>query len=214
MSEQHTLIGKIEQFVKKYYFNRLVQGVLIGAVLWMVFYLLVNALEYFSWFSSKVRFVLLLLLLLGSAFVLVYYFGIPLVNLIRFRKKMSVEQAALMIGRFFPDIQDKLLNTLQLSNDYITDSSNELLLATIEQRTQQLRPVRFTDAVDLKGNLRYLWLFLGLLLVVVLLVVFLPRFAVHPTQRIIHYEKEFEKPLCQMPKSPQTMTMSSRVISF
>ena len=195
MSEQHTLIGKIEQFVKKYYFNRLVQGVLIGAVLWMVFYLLVNALEYFSWFSSKVRFVLLLLLLLGSAFVLVYYFGIPLVNLIRFRKKMSVEQAALMIGRFFPDIQDKLLNTLQLSNDYITDSSNELLLATIEQRTQQLRPVRFTDAVDLKGNLRYLWLFLGLLLVVVLLVVFLPRFAVHPTQRIIHYEQEFEKPL-------------------
>ena len=195
MSAQKVLIGKIERFVRKFYLNRLVQGVLIGAALWIVFYLLVNALEYFSWFSSKVRFGLLLLLVVGSGFVLVCYFLVPLVNLIRFRKKMSVENAALLIGKFFPDIQDKLLNTIQLSNQAADQDSNELLLATIEQRTRQLSPIRFSDAVDLKGNLRYLWVFLGLLLALLALVLFLPRFAVHPTQRILHYEQEFEKPL-------------------
>lgn len=205
MSAEHVLIEKTERFVRKFYINRLIQGVLIGAALWIVFYLLVNTLEFFSWFSSRVRFVLFLLLLLGSAVVLVVYFIIPSVNLIRFRKKMSLEQAALLIGKFFPEVQDKLLNTLQLSNT-ATESNQELLLATIEQRTQQLRPIHFSDAVDLRGNLRYLYVFLALLLVLVLLMVFLPKYALQPAQRIINYEQDFEKPL------PFEVTLSQEAI--
>ena len=195
MSAQQVLIEKTERFVKKFYVNRLIQGALIGAALWIVFYLLVNTLEYFSWFSSKIRLVLLILLIIGSLLVAARYFIIPLVNLIRYRKKMSLEQAALLIGKFFPDISDKLLNTLQLSNDLAADSSNELLVATIEQRKAQLSPVRFSDAINLKDNLRYLYVFVALLLVLLALVLFLPRFAVQPTQRIINYGQEFEKPL-------------------
>lgn len=195
MAAQQALIDKIEGFARKFYLNRLLQGVLIGAALWIVFFLLLNALEYFSWFSSKVRFVLLLLLVLGSAFVVVFYFLIPLFNLLRYRKKMSIEQASLLIGKFFPDIQDKLLNTVQLSQAYTGDTSNELLLATIEQRTQQLSPIRFSDAVDLRSNRKYLWIFLALLLLLLALVFFLPRFAVQPTQRILNYEQHFDKPL-------------------
>ena len=85
MSAPNQLIGKIEGFTRKYYLNRLIQGVLVGAVLWIVFYLLINGLEYFSWFPPKGRFVLFLFLLAGSGFVLVYHFLIPLFNLLRFR---------------------------------------------------------------------------------------------------------------------------------
>ena len=85
------MIEKIERFVRKFYVNRLIQGVLVGAALWIVFYLLVNALEYFSWFSPRVRFILFLVLLAGSAAVLVFYFIIPLVNLFRFRKKILLK---------------------------------------------------------------------------------------------------------------------------
>jgi len=189
------LIEKIEGFTRKYYLNRLIQGVLVGAVLWIVFYLLINGLEYFSWFPPKGRFVLFLFLLAGSAFVLVYHFLIPLVNLIRFRKKMSVEQASVMIGKFFPEIKDKLLNTIQLSNQMAAEGDNALLAATIEQRSARLSPIRFSDAVDLRGNLKYLGIFFGLLLLLILLMVFLPSFAVQPTQRIVNYEQQFEKPL-------------------
>ena len=185
--------------------NRLIQGALIGAALWMLFYLAVNTLEYFSWFSSKVRLVLLVFLLAVSAVVLAVYFVVPLVNLMRYRKKMSLEQAALLIGRFFPEVDDKLLNTLQLSS--ADDAgSQQLLEATIEQRTQQLAPLRFTDAVDLKGNLRYVYVFLILLLILILLSIFLPSFAVEPTQRIINYQKEYEKPL------PFTVTLQQDAI--
>ncbi len=193
MSAPNALIGKIEAFTRKYYLNRLIQGVLVGAVLWMVFYLLINGLEYFSWFPPKGRFVLFLFLLVGSAFVGVYYFFIPLVNLIRFRKKMSIEQASILIGKFFPEIKDKLLNTIQLSNQI--DESNALLAATIEQRSARLSPIRFSDAVNLSENLKWLGVFFGSLLVLILLMVFLPSFAVQPTQRIVNYEQEYEKPL-------------------
>ena len=206
MSAPNKLIEKIEGFTRKYYLNRLIQGVLVGAVLWIVFYLLINGLEYFSWFPPKGRFVLFLFLLAGSAFVLVYHFLIPLVNLIRFRKKMSVEQASVMIGKFFPEIKDKLLNTIQLSNQMEaskvgpstgsgTSTDNALLAATIEQRSARLSPIRFSDAVDLRGNLKYLGIFFGSLLLLIALMVFLPSFAVQPTQRIVNYEQHFEKPL-------------------
>ena len=193
MSALNGLIGKIEGFTRKYYLNRLIQGVLVGAVLWIVFYLLINGLEYFSWFPPKGRFVLFLFLLAGSAFVCVYHFLIPLVNLIRFRKKMSVEQASVLIGKFFPDIKDKLLNTIQLSR--LDSSDNALLAAAIDQRSAHLSPIRFSDAVDLRGNLKYLGVFFGLLLLLILLIVFLPSFAVQPTQRIVNYEQAYEKPL-------------------
>ena len=189
------MIAKIEDFTRKFYLNRLIQGVLVGAVLWIVFYLILNGLEYVSWFPPKGRFVLFLFLLAGSAFVAVYYFLIPLVNLIRFRKKMSVEQASVLIGKFFPEISDKLLNTIQLSNKMKAEADNALLAATIEQRTTRLSPVRFSDAVDLRGNLKYLGIFFGLLLLLILLMVFLPSFAVQPTQRIVNYGQNFEKPL-------------------
>ena len=195
MFAPNKLIEKIESFTRKYYLNRLIQGVLVGAVLWIVFYLLINGLEYFTWFPPKGRFVLFLFLLAGSAFVLVYYFLIPLINLIRFRKKMSVEQASVMIGKFFPEIKDKLLNTIQLSNQAASDADNALLAATIEQRSARLSPIRFSDAVDLRGNLKYLGIFFGLLLLLILLMVFLPSFAVQPTQRIVNYEQNYEKPL-------------------
>ena len=195
MSAPNKLIEKIEGFTRKYYLNRLIQGVLVGAVLWIVFYLLINGLEYFSWFPPKGRFVLFLFLLAGSGFVLVYHFLIPLVNLIRFRKKMSVEQASVLIGKFFPEIKDKLLNTIQLSNQAASDADNALLAATIEQRSARLSPIRFSDAVDLRSNLKYLGIFFGSLLILIALMVFLPSFAVQPTQRIVNYEQHFEKPL-------------------
>lgn len=194
-SAPNILLEKIERFVRKFYFNRLIQGVLAGAMLWIVFYLLINGLEYFSWFPSKGRFVLFLFLMAGSAFVAVFHFLIPLFNMIRFRKKMSPAQAAILIGRFFPDIQDKLLNTIQLTETLQGDRDNELLAATITQRTANLSPIRFSDAVDLRSNLKYLAIFFGMLAILLCLMIFFPNFALSPTQRIVNYEQHFEKPL-------------------
>lgn len=189
------LIAKIERFIRKFYLNRLIQGVLIGAILIIALFLIINGIEYFSWLPQKGRLILLLLFLLGTSFVAIFYFFIPILNLIRFRKKMSDEKAAVIIGKFFPEINDKLLNTLQLSNDLSQDSDNQLLIATIEQRTEHLKPVNFSDAVNLKENYKYLKYFGIAFVILSLALIFLPDFSKKPVERIINYSQEYTKPL-------------------
>ncbi len=189
------LISKIERFIRKFYLNRLIQGVLIGAVLMIALFLIINGIEYFSWLPQKGRLILFLLFVLGTSFVAIFYFIIPIINLIRFRKKMSDEKAAIIIGKFFPEISDKLLNTLQLSNELSQNSDNQLLIATIEQRTEHLKPVNFSDAVNLKENYKYLRYFGIAFVVLSVALIFIPDFSKKPAQRIINYSQEFEKPL-------------------
>lgn len=191
----NVLISKIEHFIRKFYLNRLIQGALIGAVLMIALFLIINGIEYFSWLPQKGRLILLLLFVLGTSFVAIFYFIIPIINLIRFRKKMSDEKAAVIIGRFFPEISDKLLNTLQLSNELSQNTDNQLLIATIEQRTEHLKPINFSDAVNLKENYKYLRYFGIAFVVLSVTLIFLPDFSKKPAQRIINYSQEFEKPL-------------------
>lgn len=189
------LISKIERFIRKFYLNRLIQGALIGLVLIIALFLIINGIEYFSWLPQKGRLVLLLLFILGTLFVAIFHFAIPVANLIRFRKKMSDEQASVIIGKFFPEISDKLLNTIQLSNEYSQNADNELLAATIEQRTEHLKPINFSDAVNLKENYKYLKIFGIAFVVLAATLIFLPDFSKKPAQRIFNYSRDFEKPL-------------------
>ena len=189
------LISKIERFIRKFYLNRLIQGALIGLIVMIALFLIINGIEYFSWLPQKGRLVLLLLFILGTVFVLIFYFAIPIVNLIRFRKKMTDEQASVIIGKFFPEISDKLLNTIQLSNELSQNTDNQLLIATIEQRTENLKPINFSDAVNLKENYKYLKIF-GLAFVILsVTLIFLPDFSKKPVERIINYSQEYVKPL-------------------
>lgn len=194
-SYNNVLLDKIESFIKKFYLNKLIQGCLIGSALLITSFLIINTIEYFSWSSSKIRLILFVSSITLFSVVVCFYFIVPLFNLIRFRKKMSNEQAAVLIGKFFPEIKDKLLNTLQLTNEIKNDSDNELLLATIEQRTQNLQPIKFSEAVNLKENYKYLKIFSIVFIALVSLIIFFPDFSKQPASRIINYDTHYEKPL-------------------
>ena len=191
----HVLKDKIESFIKKFYLNRLIQGALIGSVILIVSFLIFNGIEYFSWLSSKIRLILLISLICVFSLISIIYFIIPFVNLIRFKKKMSDKEAAVLIGKFFPEIKDKLLNTLQLAENANINSENELLLATIEQRTKNLQPIKFSDAVNLKENYKYLKIFGLAFIILIALIIFFPDFSQKPVERIINYDKIYVKPL-------------------
>ena len=206
-SAHKTLIDKVEGFARKYYVNKLLHGVLLGAILWLLLLLALNTLEYFSWLTQSGRFVLFLFLILGTLAIGLAYFVVPIVNLVRFRKKMPNEKAAVLIGRFFPEIKDRLLNTLQLAND-AKNADSQLLAAAIDQRTAALSPFRFSDAVSFRENVKFAVPFFALLTTALLLTIFVPRFAVQPTQRIINYNQYYERPL------PYSITISDTVIEL
>ena len=195
LSYNQILVKKIESFIKKFYLNKLIQGALIGTVMLILFFLIFNGIEYFSWFPAKTRLILFITATAVFSIIFIFYFLIPSINLIRFRKKMSDKEAAVIIGKFFPEIKDKLLNTLQLTDEISNNSDNELLLATIEQRTKNLQTFKFSDAVNLKENYKYLKIFGISSTLLIALIIFFPDFSKKPTERIINYDKFYEKPL-------------------
>ena len=195
ISYNSILLSKIESFIKKFYLNKLIQGALIGSVILILFFLIFNGIEYFSWLSEKIRLILFITLISIFSLVSIFYFIIPSINLIRFRKKMSDKEAAVLIGKFFPEIKDKLLNTLQLTDNLDNNSDNELLIATIEQRTENLKNFNFSEAVNLKENYKYLKIFGVSFATLIALIIFFPDFSQKPVERIINYDKFYEKPL-------------------
>ncbi|MCP9745198.1 DUF4175 family protein [Lacihabitans sp. CS3-21] len=186
------LIEKISEFKSKYYKNLLLKGALIGLSLILFSYIVINFLEYFGRFSSSFRAVLLIGFIAVSAYTLFFYILKPLFYLLNFNKPISDETAAQQIGTFFPNIKDKLLNTLQLANG-LSDTDNALLEASIAQKTKELKLVKFADAINLKENRKYLKYSLPPLLAILLISAIAPSFF-KSTERIVYFKRNFAEP--------------------
>src|SRR5690606_38701195 len=104
-------------------------------------------------------------------------------------KQLSHEEAAFQIGRYFPQINDKLLNTIQLHNSSVEE--NSLIQASIAQRTRELSLFNFPQAVDFKSNRRYLKYVAPPVAIGIVLLMFIPQFFTEGTERIINFNKEF-----------------------
>ena len=188
------LISKLNKFIRKYYLNLIIKGVLLSFGLVIMLFLLVSVFEYFSWSDIITRTVIFYLFVLSVLLILVYYIILPALKLIKLGKIISQEEAALIIGEHFPEVNDKLLNTLQLHN-HSSVSNMELLLASIEQKSASLNPVPFKNAVKYKKNLRYLKLIVPPALLLLLILVISPGFVFEPADRIINHNTYFSKPL-------------------
>jgi hypothetical protein len=94
-------------------------------------------------------------------------------------------------------VRDKLLNTLQLREMADSGTAQRALVeAAIAQRSRELGPVPFTNAIDLRRNTRYLRYALPPLAVLVLLLFAAPSLITDPARRIIAHGSEF------MPEAP------------
>ncbi len=196
----------IRDFIRKYFLNELFKGIILFAVFGFLYLLITALIEYFLWLPPVARKYLFYAqwIVLGLFFLL--FILRPLLNLLGLRRELSDEKAALIIGNFFPEIQDKLLNTLQLNQQ---SDGADLLWASIEQKSEQLKHFRFSKAVDFKQNFKYLPL-----LLIPFLIAFLLRISHFDQklsegyQRVLSYNQNFAPPLPYsifLPDSLQTM---------
>ena len=192
MSNNHkvSLLEKLDGFIRKYYTNRMLRGLLYSVGLIVGFYLLVTLLESVGQFGTQLRTLLFWSFAGISLGVLVWYVIIPLSKLFKLGKTLSYEDASLIVGDHFPEVKDKLLNTLQLQADRHISSSDSLLMASIEQRTTELRPVPFTSAIDLGENRKYLKYALPPLLLLVVILFAAPSLITESTDRLLRYNEE------------------------
>ncbi len=183
-----SLYQKLEEYKKKYYKNLLIKGGIMSLALTTGSFLFINFLEYFGRFGSSFRAILLVSFIALCIYTLFFLIVRPLLYFFKIKEPFSNLQAATDIGKFFPNVGDKLLNTLQLAN--ISNKDNSLLLASIEQKSNDLKFVKFADAINLNENKKYLKYAIPPVLALLLISAISPSFF-KSSQRIINFNKEF-----------------------
>ncbi|MDX2173344.1 MAG: DUF4175 family protein [Bacteroidota bacterium] len=192
-SSNPILIQKLDEFIRKYYKNQLIKGVIYSSALVLGAFLSVVLLEYFAEFNSTIRGILFFSFLTATLGVVGNYIVIPLLKLNKIGTLISYNQAAQIIGSHFSNVQDKLLNVLQLQNNQILEGSNELLLASINQKITELKPVPFTTAIDFKENTKYLKYGLPPLFLTLGIFIIWPQIITKSTKRLVNYSTYYEK---------------------
>ena len=187
------IIQKLDEFIRKYYKNQLVKGLLYTIGLVLLFYIGLSTLEYFAEFGTIIRTVLFYSFIGITGYVATKYIIIPALKLNSFGKVISHKQAAAIIGGHFTNVQDKLLNVLQLQSVKDNYASLDLLNASINQKITELKPVPFTAAIDINENRKYLkYVSIPFLLLFSILLI-APKILKTGTKRLIHHSSYFEK---------------------
>jgi len=182
------LMHQLQEFKKKFYLNLLLRGSLFAIGMLLSIYIIYSLLEYVFYFPQAVRAILLFSFIGIILYAFIRWIALPIAALANLSKLLSDEQAALRVGLHYPEIKDKLLNAIQLNN---LDRTNELIAASINQRSGQLLQFRFTDAVTYKEN-KPILKYVALPAIVALLIALVyPAIFVQGTERIINYKKAY-----------------------
>jgi hypothetical protein len=192
MSKFNNLLTQIELFIKKYYKNQMVKGVVLFLSFFLFSFLLVSSLEYFGRFGNLMRSVLFYTFIVINIGILINYILIPLFKLTKLSKRLSLSEASVMIGSIFPDISDKLVNTLQLNQQLDINGENvDLLNASIEQRSMSLSIIPFTTGINLNENRKYLKFLLPVIFVLILIAAIKPTILSDGSERIVNYNTTY-----------------------
>ena len=193
-----TLIQKLDGFIRKYYKNQRLRGLIYSVGLVLVFFISVTIIEYFAHFDTGIRTALFYSFLAATLFVLSRFVAIPLSKLYKLGETISYEDASGIIGKHFSNVQDKLLNVLQLqslqnSEQSISTNHYQLIEASIDQKTSELKPIPFTSAVDFSENKKYVKYALIPVLLITVILFAAPSIITDGTKRLVKHNDYFEK---------------------
>lgn len=146
------ILDKLNEFIRKHYTQKLIKGTLLFLAFGLLFFLAVMGIEYALWLNSSARLLLFLFFMGTELFLLFRYILTPLFYLFKVKKGITSKDAAILIGKHFPKVGDKLYNLLDLADN---PEKPELLVASIEQRSKQLNPIPFSNAITYKDAMRY-----------------------------------------------------------
>ncbi len=193
---------QLRAYKQKFYLSLLLKGVLLTSAALLSAFLAVNVLEYFGNFSSFLRATLFFSFLTLATTTFFFWIAVPVLRLLELHKPLTNEEAASQIGRYFPEVGDKLLNVLQLG--MLTSTQTDLITASIEQKAKNLSVVNFSDAVSYQSNRRYLRYAIPPFLALLVLLMFVPQLFTESTPRIVNYAKTFA------PKAPFSFQLANQ----
>lgn len=188
------LVNKLNSFRVKYYSYKLVKGVLLTLFLLLVLYTAFSLVEYFVYLSSEIRKILFYGFVIFGGLLTLQFIMVPVLKLLHVLKPMNIKKSSELVQKHFGDIKDKLLNIIELSSISDSNYSNEIVLASIDQKIDELSIFNFNDAVQFKNLRLVLYYFLFSLLVTLTIFIADRSIFTTATNRLVHFNTEFVKP--------------------
>lgn len=156
MDASYFIFQKLEHFIKKFYTNELIRGIIFFIGLGLLYFLFTLFVEYFLWLKPMGRKLLFWIFILVETFLMFRFILYPIFKLFKLQKGIDYKQASSIIGNHFEEVSDKLTNFLQLADSDIHQNKSELLIASIEQKANSLQPIPFGNAINFNNNRKYL----------------------------------------------------------
>ena len=202
------LIDKINVFIRKYYFNRFLRGLIfLGAGLFSA-YVVITVSEYFGNFNTVFRSLLFYFFIFLNIGLIAWLIVPPVLAWFRLGKSLTHGQAAEIIGKHFNEVSDKLLNTLQLKKLSDEDPQHRALIeASIDQKIEALKPVSFPSAVNIKENAKYLKWAIFPAAVICIIGLAAPSVLTESTKRLIRHNEYF------LPVAPFSFVVENKSLS-
>lgn len=156
-----------------------------------------SIVEFYNYTSIFFRTLLFYISLLFFLVIISYYVVIPVLSLFRIGKRLNFKQASQIISNHFDHVDDNLINTIELGKDIkINHNETDLLIASIEQRTELLNPIPFKSSISFNNLKKPVFYFLGSSFIILLILSFSPDIFRDGTYRIVDYSNYYE------PESP------------
>lgn len=183
---------KLKEFIIRFYSNELIKGLILFSAFGLLYFIITLFVEYFLWLPPKARSILFFAFILVELGLLIKFIVIPISKLLGFQKGISLKESSKIIGNHFPEVDDKLLNILQLNENA---KQSELLIASIEQKSESLKPFIFKKAVNFRSNIKYVK-YLSIPFVIWLLVYLTGNISIFNDSltRVVHYQTAYEQP--------------------
>jgi hypothetical protein len=193
MQHNQSLLSRLEAFVKRYYMNKIIKGVLIWTLLCLSIYAAFVLIEYFFYLSPSIKTILIALASISILGLLLQSVLLPLLSYYNINRKFGYAEAAQFLGKHFPAIDDQIINVLQLQQE-MQAHQIELIESAIAQKNQQLSKFNFNQAIDFRLNKRFVYYLSPLVLGFLLVIAIAPNILSESTERIINYSKAYSKP--------------------
>ncbi len=179
---------KLKDFKRRYYTILLVRGILYFIGISLFWLMAVSVIAYFNYLTVSIKTFLFFFSLTLYLLTFIFYILIPILKLAGISKVISDKEASKIISRHFPDIKDKLLNTIELSELSSNNSfSKQLLEASIESRTNELKPIPFVKAIDYSMVKRATYLLIPVIILFIILLTYNKEVIKTGSKRILQY---------------------------
>ncbi len=156
-TEYNILVKQLDDFIRRFYRNELLRGLLLTFFIFSLSSLIAFISEYFGHFDIVIRTIIFYTITSSYIIVLSKFILWPLLRFLQIGKLISHKQAAGIISSHFTEISDKLLNVLELAEMPSGKGySQQLLIASIENKISGIRLLPFEAAINVKVNFKYL----------------------------------------------------------